>query len=138
MYALHADLLALRRADPCFGSQDAGSMHGAQLGPRAFLVRFFHPEGHRLILVNLGEDLVLDPAPEPLLAPRAGQSWQHVLTSDDVKYGGKGYALPHVDGVWQLTAQSASVFKEEPVAPGESTPPGGKSERNARSPEESI
>jgi hypothetical protein len=36
-----------------------------------------------------------------------------VLTSEDVKYGGKGYAQPHVDGVWQLTAQCASVFREE-------------------------
>lgn len=138
VYALHADLLALRRADPCFSAQDAQAMHGAQLGPRAFLIRFFHPEGHRLILVNLGDDVVLDPAPEPLLAPRAGQSWRHVLTSDDVKYGGKGFARPHVDGVWQLTAQCASVFREEAVSPDESAPPGGKSTRRSRSPEESI
>jgi maltooligosyltrehalose trehalohydrolase len=137
LYALHTDLLALRRADPCFGSQDAASMHGAQLAPQAFLIRFFHPAGHRLILVNLGEDLVLDPAPEPLLAPCAGRTWRHVLSSDDVKYGGKGYAPPHVDGVWQLTARSASVFTEEAVSPGESTPPGGKSAQKTMSSQES-
>ena len=29
------------------------------------------------------------------------------------KYGGKGYAEPEREGAWQLTAQSASVFREE-------------------------
>jgi maltooligosyltrehalose trehalohydrolase len=113
LYALHVDLLALRRDDAAFAAQRADSMHGASLGARAFLVRFFHPSGDRLIVVNLGDDVKLAPAPEPLLAPRNGRSWRHVLTSEDVKYGGKGYARPHADGVWQLTAHSASVFLEE-------------------------
>jgi maltooligosyltrehalose trehalohydrolase len=113
LYALHVDLLALRRADACFSEQRSDRMHGASLGPRAFLLRFFHPNGDRLIVVNLGDDLTLDPAPEPLLAPRSGRSWQHLLTSSAVKYGGKGYAEPHRDGVWALTAQTTSVFREE-------------------------
>jgi maltooligosyltrehalose trehalohydrolase len=113
LYNLHIDLLALRRTDEAFAAQQADSMHGAALGPRAFLVRFFHPAGDRLITVNLGDDLKLAPAPEPLLAARNGRSWCRVLTSEDVKYGGKGYAPPHVEGVWQLTAHSASVFREE-------------------------
>jgi maltooligosyltrehalose trehalohydrolase len=113
LYDLHIDLLTLRRVDEAFAAQRADSMHGATLGPRAFLIRFFHPTGDRLITVNLGDDLELAPAPEPLLAPRNGRSWRRVLTSEDVKYGGKGYAQPHVDGVWQLTAQCASVFREE-------------------------
>jgi hypothetical protein len=36
-----------------------------------------------------------------------------LLTSEDVKYGGNGYAEPHVDGVWFFTASSASAFREE-------------------------
>jgi maltooligosyltrehalose trehalohydrolase len=113
LYALHVDLLGLRREDPSFGSQRADLMHGAVLGPRALLLRFFHPGGDRLITLNLGPDLKLDPSPEPLLAPRAGRRWQRVLSSEDVKYGGSGYAEPHDEGAWFLTAESASVFREE-------------------------
>ncbi|HWO08644.1 MAG TPA: alpha-amylase family glycosyl hydrolase, partial [Polyangiaceae bacterium] len=113
LYALHIDLLALRRADPCFAAQRADWMHTAQLGPRALLMLFFYPDAHRLIVLNLGDDLALDPAPEPLLAPRAARRWRHVLGSEAVRYGGEGYALPHDNGVWHLTAQSAIVFSEE-------------------------
>jgi len=113
LYALHADLLALRHRDPCFSAQRNDWMHSAQLGPRALLLRFFHPESHRLIVVNLGDDLKLDPAPEPLLAPGAGKRWRNVLGSEAVQYGGKGYAEPDDEGAWYLTAQSASVFIEE-------------------------
>jgi maltooligosyltrehalose trehalohydrolase len=113
LYALHIDLLALRRSEEAFAAQEAAALHGALLGPRAFLLRFFHPNGHRLIVVNLGDDLKLDPAPEPLLAARNGRRWQLLLDSEDVKYGGRGYAPPESEGVWQLTAQSACVFREE-------------------------
>jgi maltooligosyltrehalose trehalohydrolase len=113
LYALHVDLLALRRTDACFSEQRNDRMHGASLGQRAFLLRFFHPSGDRLIVVNLGDDLKLDPAPEPLLAPRSGRTWRQVLTSSAVKYGGKGYGEPHDNGAWFLTAQSTSVLCEE-------------------------
>jgi maltooligosyltrehalose trehalohydrolase len=138
LYSLHADLLALRHADACFAAERADFLHGAQLGPHAFLLRFFHPDGHRLITVNLGDDLLLDPAPEPLLAPRAGRTWRHVLTSDDVKYGGKGYAQPHVDGVWQLTAESASVFIEEATSREASSARREEPSSKTGSPEESV
>jgi maltooligosyltrehalose trehalohydrolase len=113
LYDLHIDLLALRRDDAGIAAQRADQMHGACLGPRALLVRIFHASGDRLIVVNLGDDLALDPAPEPLLAARSGHTWRRLLTSEDVKYGGKGYAEPHAKGVWQLTARCSSVFREE-------------------------
>jgi maltooligosyltrehalose trehalohydrolase len=113
LYALHIDLLALRREDACFSAERAEAMHCATLAAEAFLVRFFHPDGDRLICVNLGADLTLDPAPEPLLAPRAGRTWRNLLLSEDLAYGGKGHVEPHRDGVWHLTAESASVLREE-------------------------
>jgi maltooligosyltrehalose trehalohydrolase len=113
LYRLHIDLLALRRNDQGFAAQRSDRLHGAILGPRALLVRIFHADGDRLITLNLGDDLKLDPAPEPLLAPRSGRIWRRLLTSEDVKYGGKGHVEPHAQGVWQLTAQSSSVFREE-------------------------
>src|SRR5262249_19239688 len=73
-YDLYRDLLRLRREDPVFRSPQPRGVDGAVLGPEAFVLRFFeHPGGtggqDRLLLVNLGRDLKLEPAPEPLLAP---------------------------------------------------------------------
>src|SRR5262249_47892696 len=71
--ALHRDLLQLRRDDPIFRSQQKGGLDGAVIGAQAFAIRFFGPDGDdRLLVVNLGCDLHLDPAPEPLLAPPEG------------------------------------------------------------------
>ena len=53
------DLLRLRRKDPVFAAQAAHGIDGAVLGPEAFLLRFFAPDGDdRLLLVNFGRDLV--------------------------------------------------------------------------------
>jgi maltooligosyltrehalose trehalohydrolase len=71
IYMLHRDLLQLRREDSVFRAQRSGGIDGAVLGPEAFVLRFFGDNGHdRLLLVNLGLDLHLNPAPEPLLALR--------------------------------------------------------------------
>jgi hypothetical protein len=45
-----------------------------------------------------------------LLAPPAESTWKHVLSSEDVKYGGSGFVPPYTDGIWNLTARSANVF----------------------------
>ncbi len=69
MYALHRDLLRLRREDSVISRQGADGIDGAVLSPSCFLIRFFSPgfERDRLLLVNLGIDLDLNPAPEPLI-----------------------------------------------------------------------
>ena len=110
LFQLHKDLLALRRDDAVFSEQRAESMYGAVLSEQAFLLRFISSAGDRLIVVNLGSELELAPAPEPLLAPPSGASWQLVLSSEDVKYGGSGYAAPHHDGMWRLSPRAASVL----------------------------
>ena len=47
---------------------------GAALTDDAWMLRFFSQSGtDRLLIVNLGRDLLLGPAPEPLLAPIEGQ-----------------------------------------------------------------
>src|SRR5204863_2653383 len=68
--ALHRDLLRLRREDPVFRAQRPGGLDGAVLGPEAFVLRFFGGAvADRLLIVNLGRDLDLRPAPVPLPAP---------------------------------------------------------------------
>ena len=91
VYRMHKDLIALRRSDPVFANPRPRGVDGAVLSADAFVLRYFsEAHGDRLLLVNLGTDLHLDPIPEPLLAPMAGRPWQVVFSSEDPKYGGTG------------------------------------------------
>jgi maltooligosyltrehalose trehalohydrolase len=90
-YALHRDLIRLRGEEPVFRAQRAGAVDGAVLSDSAFVLRFFGEDGDdRLLVVNLGRALHLDPAPEPLLAPPAEKRWQTLWSSEHPKYGGLG------------------------------------------------
>ena len=92
-WAMHRDLLALRREDPVFRLQRRRGVDGAVLADRALALRFFADDGDdRLLVVNLGRALRFDPAPEPLLAPPPGRKWALRWTSDDPRYGGSGTA----------------------------------------------
>lgn len=111
IYALHKDLLRLRREDPTFRFQAKGMVDGAVLGDEAFVLRFFSsPEEDRIILVNLGIDLHLDPAPEPLLAPPEGRLWKVVLATTDPKYGGCGTPMPDGKDNWRIPGHAAVVL----------------------------
>jgi maltooligosyltrehalose trehalohydrolase len=110
IYALHRDLLRLRREDPAIRQRRADLMHGAVLAERCFALRFFCPEGDRLLLVNLGPDLALRPLAEPLVAPPAGHAWALVWFSEDLKYGGQGFGRLWSDGKLELVARSSALF----------------------------
>jgi maltooligosyltrehalose trehalohydrolase len=89
--ALHRDLIRMRRDDPCFSLQRAGVCDGAVLSETAFVLRYFGANGDdRLVCVNLGPPLHLDPAPEPLLAPPDHSRWRTMWSSEDPCYGGLG------------------------------------------------
>ena len=110
-YALHRDLLALRQCDPVFCGERR--VDGAVLGDSAFVVRFFAGDkADRLLVVNLGIDLELDVAPEPLLAPpEPGRGWRRLWYSDDPCYGGRGApALEDDEGAWRIPAESATLL----------------------------
>ncbi len=108
IYDLHRDLLKLRREDPAFRAQRPRGVDGAVLGPQAFVLRYFVDGGEdRLLLVNLGRDLHLDPAPEPLLAPPAGKRWEVLWSSEDLRYGGNGTAPPDTDENWRIPGEAA-------------------------------
>jgi len=112
-YALHRDLLRLRRENPVLGAQGKGGLDGAVLGPEAFVIRFFGENaGDLLLLVNLGTDLELEPIPEPLLAPLTGFLWEMLWSSEDPRYGGTGAPPPEdEEGCWRLPGQAAVVMR---------------------------
>jgi maltooligosyltrehalose trehalohydrolase len=114
-YALHRDLLALRRQDSVFAGQGTGGVDGAVLGPEALVVRLFGTDGDdRLLVVNLGGDLPLPILPEPLLAPPDDARWEVAWSSEETRYGGGGAAPFDPDGPWRLPAQSAFVLRPVP------------------------
>jgi len=111
VFALHRDLLRLRREEPALAVRDRGRVDGAVLGPEAFLLRWFGPDGDdRLLVVNLGRDLHLQPAPEPLLAPPEDRSWQVLWSSEEPCYGGCGTVPPVTEGAWRIAGQAAVLL----------------------------
>ena len=111
VYLLHRDLLRLRREDPVFRAQRGDRLFGAVLGPEAFVLRFFGDDADdRLLLVNLGPDLHLDPSPEPLLAPPTHADWQTLWSSEHPRYGGGGTPPPDTEANWRLPGHAAIVL----------------------------
>jgi maltooligosyltrehalose trehalohydrolase len=115
IYTLHRDLLRLRREDAVFRAQRPGGMDGAVLGPEAFVLRFFGEESDdRLLVVNLGRDLPMDPAPEPLLAPPQNKAWTILWSSEDPRYGGGGTAPLEGAENWHMPGHAAVVLRPKP------------------------
>lgn len=107
-YDLHRDLLHLRREDSVFGAQTPGGVDGAVLAGECLLLRFFgKDDDDRLLLVNFGPDLHLDPAPEPLLAPPDGRAWQTLWSSEDPRYGGTGTPRLDSEDSWRIPGHAA-------------------------------
>jgi maltooligosyltrehalose trehalohydrolase len=118
IYDLHKDLLKLRRTESAFRRvQRRGDIDGAVLGPDAFVLRYFGADhDDRLVLVNLGRDIDLVPAPEPLLAPPLGMRWTTIFTSEDPKYGGSGTSPvdTELEGIF-LPGRTTVVLRPEPA-----------------------
>lgn len=113
--ALHRDLLRLRREDPVIAQQARELVDGAVIGPAAFVLRYAGQDGDdRLLLVNLGADLLYRPAPEPLLAPPIGRSWTFVWSSDAACYGGPGVIEPLTEEGWVMPGGSAAFYGTKP------------------------
>jgi maltooligosyltrehalose trehalohydrolase len=110
MYALHRDLLALRRSDPAIAAAAHSRVDGAVIAPETFVVRYDGGGDDRLLIVNLGMDLTLSPMSEPLLAPPAGRRWAMLWSSEGASYGGSGRAPIDTDGEWLIPAQAAVLL----------------------------
>jgi maltooligosyltrehalose trehalohydrolase len=113
--ALHQDLLRLRREDEVFRQQRADWLHGAVIGPEAFILRWIAPEaGDRLLIVNLGRQHLLRPISEPLLAPPQDSHWELFWSSEAAKYGGNGSPPLNLDN-WEIAGHAALVLAPKKV-----------------------
>ncbi len=110
IYQLHRDLLRLRREDGTLRRRRHGGVDGAVLGQMAFVLRFFGEGDDRLLIVNLGVDLRLEFAPEPLLAPPFNRSWQSLWSSEDPAYGGDGIPALDSNSAWTIRGHAATLL----------------------------
>ncbi|MDG3003624.1 malto-oligosyltrehalose trehalohydrolase [Paludisphaera mucosa] len=114
----HRDLLTLRRVDPIFRQQRGDLLHGAVIGPEAFVLRYFDPQGGpdcRLVVVNLGRDLFPNPTSEPLVASPRGMRWKIVWYSEHPRYGGCGAPPFESDTHWRIPGRASLVLKPVPI-----------------------
>jgi maltooligosyltrehalose trehalohydrolase len=110
--ALHRDLLQLRKSEAVFSRQDR-QFDGATLAPETVVARFFS-EGYRddrLLVVNLGVELHLNPSPEPLLGPPRDTVWEIQWSTEDPHYGGNGTAPLDSELNWIIPAHAAVVLR---------------------------
>jgi maltooligosyltrehalose trehalohydrolase len=109
---LHRDLLRMRREDPIFSAQRGDCLHGAVIGPDAFVIRYFGARDDcRLLVVNLGRDLFPNPTSEPLLAPPRGMRWDVLWYSEHPRYGGCGAPPLETDSHWRIPGRAAIVLR---------------------------
>jgi maltooligosyltrehalose trehalohydrolase len=113
-YALHCDLLALRRDDAVLARAGLYRPEGAVLGSGAFLLRYIDWErGDRLLIVNLDCDLDFTPAKEPLIAPPFERRWRLAWSSESPEYGGQGTPPLTIDEAAIIPGACALFFVSE-------------------------
>jgi maltooligosyltrehalose trehalohydrolase len=115
VYALHRDLLALRRQDAVLGHLDDARVDGAAIDRDVFLLRYFGPGGQtRLLVINFGGDAHFDSIAHPLVAPPAEERWVILWSSEDRRYGGHGVTEADTAKGWQLSGESAILLHPLP------------------------
>jgi maltooligosyltrehalose trehalohydrolase len=142
VYELHRDLLRLRRDDAVFSAQEPRGVDGAVLGPEAFVLRYFGREDSegddRLLVVNFGADLGLNPAPEPLLAPPPGKVWRTVWSSEAYAYGGTGTPPLETRNNWCVPGEAAVALAPADAAEAGDPAGGGGPSEEAEVREEAL
>jgi maltooligosyltrehalose trehalohydrolase len=108
-YALHHDLLRLRHAHRTLSSPER--VDGAVLPTNAMVLRYFGDAEDYLLIVNLGCDLDLTPAPEPLIAAPGPGGWSLIWSSESIAYGGNGTPPLNSESQWRIPGEAAVLMK---------------------------
>lgn len=108
-YLFHKDLLSIRRSDSVFRAAERKGIDGEVIGENAFLLRYFGKDSihDRLLIVNLGKDLWLDPNPHPLSAPPGACEWKVIINSEDPAYGGNSTFPLKMKGIVAIPGHAA-------------------------------
>ena len=119
-YRMHRDLLRLRRDDPVIRRalrEGRRAIDGAVLAAECFLIRYFGERNgdDRLLVVNLGRELDIAAAAEPLIASPECAGWQLQWSSEDPQYGGSGTPTPCLGPEWKMPGHAAVL-----LCPGDS------------------
>lgn len=111
-YLFHRELLFIRRNEQVFRSSGLKGVDGAVLDNNVFLLRYFgiNPRDDRLLIMNMGTDIGLNPNPEPLFAPPCNCEWKIIINSEDPKYGGSGAPSLQMKGIPKIAGHSALFF----------------------------
>lgn len=117
LFALHRDLIRLRRNDPAFAAQRPDCIHGAVLTRDAFVLRYCVPDAEeRLLVINLGLDLHYTRHAEPLLAPPVDTAWSLLWSSEDSAYGGGGLPDPVTPTGLNFFGRAAVVLRPHAIS----------------------
>jgi maltooligosyltrehalose trehalohydrolase len=108
-FLYHKHLLSIRRSEMVFRAEERKGIDGEVVGENAFLLRYFGKVSSqdRLLIVNLGSDLRLDPNPHPLSAPPRGCEWKVIISSEDPAYGGNSTFPLKMDGIVAIPGHAA-------------------------------
>ena len=118
VYALHRDLLALRRSDPVFKAQRRRGLDGAVLDQQSFVIRFFDDQaGDRLLIVNWRRPSARLGGRTAACTPARHQTLKPGSFHEDVKSGGQGAPSFLSENGLRIPAESALVAL--PVTRGE-------------------
>ena len=111
-WRMYRDLTTLRREDAALG-QHAQRLAGSTLDEHTLLLRYLGRSAHedRLLLVNLGPDVDIAGAPDPLVAPPELFEWSVLWCSEDRAYGGLGIAGNSQPVKLVATGQATTVFR---------------------------
>jgi len=110
---LHRSLLQLRAADPVISRQCVESLDGATLSEHSLVLRWFDDiDADRLLIVNLNTEIDARSFAEPLLAPRMGQSWSMLWSSEEARFGGSGAINPVGEKQqWRIAGNCAVLLR---------------------------
>jgi len=116
---LHRSLIAIRRGDPSF-ADDTFAVDGAVIASKAFVLRYARRDAppsadDRLLVINMGADVLLTALSEPLLAPPPAARWMVLWSSNAPDVGGDGVIDPFTPEGWRLPATSALVLAPVPA-----------------------
>lgn len=113
-WALHRDLIQLRRTDAVISRATALHVDGAVIGAEVFVLRYFtDEEDDRLLIINLGKQFDAESIADPLVAPCRDARWRLLWSSEDPRYGGGGSADIEQEHGWSVPAQSATLLATE-------------------------